>query len=455
METILAVGTRVPDETYFVNTDDLLPVQRAVFKRLFNAAGYAGELYAKQRALLKPIENDLGNIAKKDDLAKDPITVPNSHGKFVYPWQHESFLPVLREAQTDIFIAANIVAGVGDRPLGEYLFATGDALTSGNREKVYELYAPLTSRINFHFDAIEPIKGKRMWQSFLGIADRDETRTIRQEVAALKTVASQRYATSWPTPVTNISVDHAARLGGYNTLIAKNQLRTEAGLPAARWGMSAQNIPNEVDLTTKYGTRVIFYDVALRGVVTEEIVKLAAPFTRPSLMPSIRGARRFLAAHELIHDLRYPKNFGQFHHVVREDFANQGGITACGDLWNPEQHPRQFESVIRAACGYAIRDNYSVLTDPQAWLDLDNLAQLDYYIPGNLAWMNLAIQEGAFVLQDGMIAEFNLPKCLQVSTRLAAQLNRLLEIGTSKDIRDHFEAVLPKAPLFSTQMVTV
>lgn len=455
METILAVGARVPDETYFVDTGDLPPVQRAVFKRLFNAAGFAGELYAKQRALLKPVENDLGEIAKKDDLAEDPITVPNSQGKFVYPWQHEKFLPILREAQTDILRAANIAAGAGDQLLGKCLFAIGDALTSGDRKTVYELYAPLTSRINFHFDAIEPIKGKRMWQSFLGIADRDETRTMRQEVAALRAVASRRYAMPWPTPVTNISVDHAARLGGYNTLIAKNQLRAEAGLPVARWGMSAQNIPNEVDLTTKYGTRIIFYDVALRGVVTEEIVKLSAPFTKMSLMPSIRGSRRFLAAHELIHDLRYSKNLGEFHHVVREDFANQGGITACGDLWNPEQYPRQFESVIRAANGYATRDNYSVLSDPQALLDLDNLTQLDYYIPGNLAWMNFAIQEGAFILQDGRIAEFKLPKCLQVSTRLAAGLNKLLLSGNIDDVRNHFEIVLPKAPVFSRQIVTV
>lgn len=455
METILAVGTRVPDETYFVNTDDLLPVQRAVFKRLFNAAGFAGELYAKQRALLKPIENELGEIAKRDDLAEDPITVPNSQGKFVFPWEHEKFMPILREAQTDILIAANIASAAGEGTLGECLFAIGNALTSGNREKVYQLYTPLASRINFHFDAIEPLKGKRMWQSFLGISDRDETRIIRGEMTALRNVSSHRYGGAWPTPINNISVDHAARLGGYNTLIAKNQLRAEQGLPAARWGMSAQNIPNEVDLTTKYGTRIIFYDVALRGVVTEEIVKLSAPFTKMSLMPSIKGARRFLAAHELIHDLRYTNNLGYLHHVVREDFANQGGITACGDLWNPEQYPRQFESVIRAANGYAIRDNYPVLTDPQSGMDLDNLTQLDYYIPGNLAWMNLAIQEGAFVLQDGMLAEFKLPKCFQLSTKLATELNRLLQIGTRDDVRDHFELVLPETPLFSKQEIAV
>lgn len=423
-------GERVPLDIYTINTDDLPPQQREIFRLLQPAAQLGGDLYVRQRRLLQESNGKESDNLASIPLVTDPLAVPEESGRFVYLWDHPDLLPYLQQAQAQILEAAGAANRAGDGALGSYLYTLGTGITQPRYDEIYESYLSVVSRINFHLLPIETEFGdKRMWQGFLGIEDKEETRELRRDVQVLRDVGMRRNGGTWFTPRTDIRVDNVAVMSGF--------------LSSRGFTISAENIPNEPHLAGKYGTRLMVFSFAFAQALGA-IEESSRPFM--SILPKRRGTLRFLTGHELVHDERYDNHLDWLQEAVRESYANQRAI----DYWTDESvlglEPNLLKGMIRGGLGYAFRDCSDILSQGTT-PDLETMVNTSRYIPGNLSWLHVGIQEGAFRVQGDVIVDIDLARAIDVSARLANAQQEILQKGTVRDARDHFEGILPKRPL--------
>lgn len=442
------VDAKLPIDEYAVDTGDLRPHQREVFERAKEAARLAGPIYREQKQILRPYKDYLSDLAKTDPLAKSPLTLPDKDGKFIYYWEHPVILPYLRKAQSILLSASALASDAGDYEVSEYFYIAGSALTTGDRDKVLEAYINFNSRINFHLLPVETEWGKLAWNGYAAITDREETRKVKQDIQKLREVGGVKNG-KWFTPRTEISVDSVGIMAGYLGMEAQSQRRRESGLDDLGTGISAENLPNEPELVTKFGTRLIIFRASFEEVLNDDILRKSKLFLDPHLIPTLRGTMRFLTAHELMHDERYGNHLGCLHSVVRESYANQGGIDLSADVWDPEEKSYQMQAIIEGGLGYAIRDCFEIITGQITPHDLEGVAKLSNYIPDALKWLNLGIEDGTFTIRDGQIVNIDLPRAISLSKTLARDLRLLLQKGTEQDARNYFEDTPLSIPLLS------
>ncbi len=443
------ISSRRPIDEYQVDTDSLRPGQRVIFNELEGVAHVGADIYLAQKYLLRPYRGKFTELVKDDPLADHRSTLPESDGRFVYYWEHSEIRPLLQDAQARILSASSLARSVGEAGLEDYLYVVGNELTTGNKQAVWEKYlAPLPSRINFHILFEETEKGKEMCQVYVGVVDAEETRKAKADIKMIREAGMRRNRGVWFTPSSEISVDNEGVVAGFLSSEASRQRRREAGIEeGVATGASAENLPNDREVAEKYGTRLIFYQHQFKEVVQFDILSKCDLFLASGLMPKPQGVLRFVELHEFQHDERYANYLGELHTALRESYANQGGLDLGAEVWDSDMSGTKLLSVVSGALGYAIRDCYEVLSGKENTTDLGRLMEVSNYIPGNLAWINLAIQEGAFVVRGGLITHISIPKTIDLSRRLAAEERKLLRNGTIQDVRNYFEGNLPKTAL--------
>jgi hypothetical protein len=435
-------GVKYPVDVYGVDITTLPPHQRSVFHELRPAAIIGGELYALQRTYLKTYSDHLTEDEKASSWVQNPFTIPTEDREFVYFWQHHAFEGKLREAESIIMSAARRADESGETELAQYLRLAGVSLVNGSVNQATEEYMKLRSALNFNLLPLETDNAgglsKRMFQGYLGIADADETRMVSRDIQALREAGIARNGGAWFTPRTDMRVDHVNIMSGWLGSEAHKSSESDSND-----GFSATNQPNETDQTRKFGTRITIFSASLDRALNQ-MKKTAAPFTDAKLLPTRRGVIRTIAGHEIMHDERYSNRAGDFQGVLRESYATVAGLDLSADVWDPEAEATPYETVARGLHGFSTRDVYSILQNQDNIPDLGTLASKSIYMPISLALEYLSVQEGGFIVENGIIVAMDLKKIHDLSRRLADEQQKLLQFGTEQDVRDHFEGILPK-----------
>lgn len=446
-------GIRIPVDHFGITIEELPLHLRPIFPELEKVAELGGELYALQMYHLEPYRESI--ICSKDEDVRNPFTVPTKDGRFVDFFEHPSFTALLLDAQSILLNAARMARDAREENLGKYLRLAGLGLTDRRYDEILGEYLRLRSRINFHLLPIEKERGKRVWAGYAGIDDREETREVSHDIEALRKAGERRNNEVWFTPLTDMRVDRVSVMAGSLGTEAQHLFLERKWFLPEQGIISAFNIPNEAELASKYGTRITVFSAPF-NYAYNEIVQKSKPFARLSI--SKRGCLRFLAAHEISHDEKYDgseQRIGFLHQTLRESYANVLGIDLSADVWDPEISTYQYETVIKGAVGYALRDCYELLVASRRtnkpYPDLGTLVDGSCYIPGNLSLLHVNVEEGAYLVKEGMIVAINEDKVRDVARRLAKEQQKLLKSGTEQDTRDHFESILPTKPLFTTQ----
>lgn len=442
-----------PYDDYPFDDENIPSHQRGVFHQLKEAAILGGELYYEQKKALLPYLNVLDEVADSDPLAKNPFTVPNERGRFVHFDEHEKIAPLLRQVRSKIFNIAASAERVDMQQLSTYLYILASNLPmigygEGVNEVGYHMamkaYGRLrNSTLNFHFLPVETEDGKQMWQGYLGVQDKDSTREVATDIRSIREAGVRRYG-GWFSLYTEMRVDNVVVMAGF---LADPR---ERGV-----NFSAMNIPNETELVTEVGTKIIVCDASFNRIFNEMVLERSRLYL--ATLPDTQGTVRYVGAHEITHDERYDNYLGRLlHNPTRESYANNGGIDLAADVWSPDndQTRDSFETIYRGYLGYVFRDCFDVLRMPEV-PNLEQLAQKSRYIPGELAGLHQAIEEKALKVKNGIITEIDLIKARGLARRLALQERAILRNGTEEDARNYFESILPREPIFNSHNVLV
>lgn len=402
---------------------------QAVREPLERAARRAVNMYVTQRAKLEPVLDQLDYLAREDRLAKNPYTVPDDTGRFIFMHQHPEFEEDRQRSQEDIRQAARTLSILDHDESAAFLNLVADNLDRLDKERVEQTiraFVRQRSEMSFVLTLMETERGKRWWEGYLGFMDKTRTEQMQTE--------ADRYRQAW--------IERNGR-----EIVQETNMRFEyAAVLAGRVGtrpVSAKNSSAEGDNYSRIATFagpfwVRYHDINL-GVSQRYMDK--------NLQPTYDGTLRFLHAHEYSHNDDYPGRLGILTQPTREAAANFSAIDLVArEVEKGRLSEDDLIECIRGSVGYSLADcNYLLLTE-RSLPDILTLAKHTVYDLASTVLLSRFLLESGLEVRDRKIASVDPGIVVEIARELYVEESRLLQTGSYMRALKHFEENLPSGP---------
>jgi len=419
-----------------VNTEGLSQKEKALLEKLVLAAELINPIYLKQKNKEYPGNNFYPLDADKEEIEKaakdnpdilDPYTMVerDKSGKLVAVPFHEKFKEELKPVAKLLKEAADIS---GDRSFSKYLKIRADSLLNGNYKKSMIVWLKTPPyKISIMIGPIERYLDRMFfrkcaYQAWVGIMD--EKRTKQAQMFKKMILTGQRKI-----------LPGAAKVNVRKLVIRIDQAAIYSGQKADSMP-TGTNLPNDVNLMKKYGSKLTIFTTSLDLKFKEDHFPIFKAIFKKDFQESYseeelyEASLRCILLHELSHSLiRYrdaEKRLKDLFPVFDELYAYVLGIKACGTLLLKDAlSQKELEGILIMH----IARNFTW------WLDsFSNPAALAYAKGAAIA-QNFYLKEGAIKEKDG-ISFPDFAKMLICISGLCSELDYYMALGNYKEAKD-------------------
>lgn len=401
----------------------------SVFGDLEHAAQRAKNMYLIQRVRLDPVLDKLDEIARDDKLARNPYTIPDDSGRFVYMHQHPEFEDDRRFAQEDIRRAARMLNFFNAYDTVQYLNTVANGLDHLDRDGIGQVMrASIRQKgdMSFLLAPVETERRKIWWEGYLGFVDSPRTSEIQQEMNRFRQVAQERSN------------------AGFNK---ETLMRFEyAAVMAGRLGRRLVSAKNS-SVSGDNHVRIAIFSGPFWEKYNDTNIDVASQYVAEHILPTYDGSLRFLCGHEFSHNEDDPSKLGELTQPMRESAANFSAIDlAAKDVELNHLPEDSLVECIMGAVGYSLSDCDDFLRTGRSLPDVVTLGRRTVYDLGSTTLLYKFVSEGGLVIQNGVITSVDPKEVVRVARDLYEEESDLMQSGNYGKALKHFENNLPRGP---------
>lgn len=419
-----------------IDTKELSPLEKVLFKKLILAAELISSLYLKQKNNKYPGANFYPHDAEREEIEKaarknpailNPYTFveKDKTGKLIATPYHLKFTKELKPVAKLLVEAANLS---DNKNFSSYLKSQANSLLNGNYEKSEIIWLKAgPSRFSFIIGPIERYLDKLFfkkcaYQAWVGISDEERTKEVEKFKNLILT--SQRKILSGSEKA------EISKLG-----IWVNRTAIFSGL-IADFMFTGTNLPNDVKLMEKYGSKLTIFESSLKSKFERDHLpifkvvfdkKFQKFYSKEDLY---EGSFKCILLHEISHSLiRYrdaEERLRNLFPVFDELYAYILGIKNCGTLLLKEAiNQKELETILIMH----ICRNFTW------WLDSIKNPDVKHYAMGAAIAQNFFLKEGA-IKEKGGISWPDFTKIFICINELCRFLEYHLALGSYDDAKE-------------------
>ncbi len=419
-----------------VNLENLSSRERLIFKKLIQAAELIAGLYLKQKNKKYPGANFYPHNASIEEIKKAARNNPSILNPYTFVERAKSgelnAIPYHIKFKKELKPISELLEGAADlsedKNFSLYLRSRAQSLLDGNYEKS-EIIWLKTEPFKFGF-VIGPIERyldklfftKCAYQSWVGILDEEETEKAKEIKDIILTGRSKILDKSEKVDVSKVGI----RVD--KTVIFSGQ--------KADFMPTGSNLPNDVNLMKKYGSRLTIFETSLKEKFDQDHLpifqavfdkKLQKRYSQKELY---EGSLRCIISHELAHSLiRYrdaEKRLENLFPIFDELYAYILGIQRCGLAFlKGVFSQKELEAILIMH----ICRNFTW------WLDSTGNPNVKYYAIGAAIAQNFFLKEGA-MREKGGIFWPNFTKLFICINELSRLLEYYLAVGSYEEAKE-------------------
>lgn len=416
---------------------DLTPSGKKVIRKLTEAAKLVEKIYLKQKNFkqnganfypLNATKLEIQEAAKRNPEILSPYTMVerDKKGNLIAIPYHIKFKPTLLKIAKLIKEASKLSE---DTEYAKRLIIVADSLLNGSYESsdIFWLTTK-THKISLVIGPIERYDDKLFfkkcsYQAWVGVIDKKQTADAIRFKDYI--VSSKRKVL---IPSEKVEFLDKIKIRVDDTLIFSGLI--------AHFMFTSSNLPNDVKLMEKYGSKVTIFKPAFKKKFNEErcpIFHSVFDFNLESLFAANEieaGALRNTYLHEISHPLlRYEgaeKRLKEYFPIFDEIAASTFGVKACGSLLLKDaisQHELEAIMLMYIALGFSW------------WLSYLKEPSVIHYAQGFAIAMNYFIENGAIrIVNNRILVNFN--KLFLALCELSDSLERTLAMGTYEEAQN-------------------